>query len=136
MLIDNNTKEYIFEKFVEVDDLFPILEKNDPDFCAAYLHTMLRFVEKYGARHGVIPPSRRTGMLLSEHDIKDVIFNNPATVIIWADGSKTVVKCQEDDCEHMTPESGIAIAIMKKVFGNKGNYNNALRRLVERASNR
>lgn len=29
--------------------------------------------------------------------IKKVIFNGPATIIFWADGDKTVVKCHESD---------------------------------------
>ena len=52
--------------------------------------------------------------------IKDVIFNEPATIILWADGTKTVVKCQEG--EGYDPEKGLAMAISKKVLGNKGNY--------------
>ena len=53
-------------------------------------------------------------------EIKDVIFNEPATIILWADGTKTVVKCQEG--EGYDPEKGMAMAISKKVLGNKGNY--------------
>ena len=30
-------------------------------------------------------------------DIEKVIYNNPATIILWTDGTKTVVKCQEND---------------------------------------
>lgn len=52
--------------------------------------------------------------------IKEVIFNEPATIVIWADGSKTVVKCQEGDT--FDPETGLAMAITKKALGNKGNY--------------
>lgn len=52
--------------------------------------------------------------------IKDVIFNEPATIILWADGTKTVVKCQEG--EGYDPEKGLAMAISKKALGNKGNY--------------
>ena len=52
--------------------------------------------------------------------IKDVIFNEPATIILWADGTKTVVKCQEG--EGYDPEKGMAMAISKKALGNKGNY--------------
>ena len=29
--------------------------------------------------------------------IKDVIFNNPATIVFWGDGTKTVVKKSKDD---------------------------------------
>ena len=53
-------------------------------------------------------------------EIKDVIFNESATIIIWKDGTKTVVKCQEG--EDYDPEKGLAMAISKKALGNKGNY--------------
>ena len=53
-------------------------------------------------------------------EIKDVIFNNPATIVFWADGTKTVVKCQEGDT--FDPEKGLAMAIAKKVYGNKHDY--------------
>ena len=48
------------------------------------------------------------------------MFNNPATIVIWSDGTKTVVKCQEG--ENYDPEKGMAMAISKKALGNKGNY--------------
>ena len=51
--------------------------------------------------------------------IKKVIFNEPATIVIWYDGIKTVVKC---DCESFDPEKGLAMAIAKRALGNKGNY--------------
>ena len=53
-------------------------------------------------------------------EIKNVIFNEPATIILWADGTKTVVKCQEG--EGYDPEKGMAMAISKKALSNKGNY--------------
>lgn len=53
-------------------------------------------------------------------DIKKVIFNDPATIVIWADGEKTVVKCQNN--EPYDPEKGLAMAITKRALGNKGNY--------------
>lgn len=52
--------------------------------------------------------------------IKEVIFNDPATIVIWADGEKTVVKCQNG--EPYDPEKGLAMAITKRALGNKGNY--------------
>lgn len=54
--------------------------------------------------------------------IKDVIFNPPATIVFWSDNTKTVVKCQEGD--EWDAEKGLAMAVAKKYFGNKGNYNN------------
>ena len=52
-------------------------------------------------------------------EIKNVIFNPPATIIFWADNSKTVVKAEN---ETFDPEKGLAMAIAKKALGNKGNY--------------
>lgn len=52
--------------------------------------------------------------------IKKVIFNDPATIVIWADGSKTVVKCQPGDT--FDKEKGLAMAISKRALGDKGRY--------------
>ena len=54
--------------------------------------------------------------------IKNVIFNEPATIVFWEDGSKTVVKCQDGDI--YDPEKGLAMAVSKKALGNHGNYCN------------
>lgn len=52
--------------------------------------------------------------------IKNVIFNGPATIVMWKDGTKTVVQCRGDDV--YDPEKGLAMAISKKVFGNNYSY--------------
>lgn len=51
--------------------------------------------------------------------IKNVIFNDPATIVFWNDGTKTVVKAEDEDFD---PEKGLAMAISKKFLGNQGNY--------------
>lgn len=48
--------------------------------------------------------------------ISRVIFNDPATIILWADGSKTVAKAHGDDA--FDPEKGFAVACAKKLLGN------------------
>ena len=58
--------------------------------------------------------------------IKDVIFNDPATIVLWKDGTKTVVKCGEDDI--YDPEKGLTMAITKKLYGNKGSYYNEIKK--------
>lgn len=58
--------------------------------------------------------------------IKKVIFNDPATVVLWEDGTKTIVKSGDDDI--YDPEKGLAIAIAKKALGNKGNYYNVFKK--------
>lgn len=57
-----------------------------------------------------------------EERIAKVIFNDPATIVMWEDGTKTVVKAGEG--EIFDPEKGLAMAISKKALGNKGNYYN------------
>lgn len=52
--------------------------------------------------------------------IKDVIFNAPATIVFWSDGTKTVVK--SGDYDVYDPEKGLSMAIAKKALGNEGNY--------------
>jgi hypothetical protein len=51
--------------------------------------------------------------------IKDVIFNDPATIVFWADGTKTVVQARD---EKFDPEKGLAMAISKKAMGNTRDY--------------
>lgn len=60
-------------------------------------------------------------------DIKKVIFNNPATIVIWSDNSKTIVKADKEDFD---PEKGLAMAITKKALGNRGNYYNELKKYL------
>jgi hypothetical protein len=57
---------------------------------------------------------------------KKIILNDPATIIFWSDGTKTVVKKNSKD-RKFDPEKGIALCYMKKALGNKGNYNNVFR---------
>lgn len=60
-------------------------------------------------------------------EIRDVIFKKPATIVFWADGTKTVVKAKD---ELFDPEKGLAMAICKKAMGNKGNYYNQIKKWV------
>lgn len=61
-----------------------------------------------------------------DFSIRKVIFNGPATIVYWADGEKTVVKCQENDI--FDPEKGLAMAISKKALGNKSSFNNTFKK--------
>lgn len=59
-------------------------------------------------------------------EIKNVKFNGPATIVFWADGTKTVVKCQDGD--DYSEEVGLAMCIVKKVFGNTSKYNDIFKK--------
>jgi hypothetical protein len=58
-------------------------------------------------------------------EIQNVMFNDPATIVFWADGTKTVVKAVYDEFD---PEKGLAMAIAKKALGNKGKYFNTIKK--------
>lgn len=64
--------------------------------------------------------------------IKNVIFNEPATVVYWDDGDKTVVKCGKG--EQYDPEKGLAMAISKKALGNRGNYFNEFKKWLPKGT--
>lgn len=65
---------------------------------------------------------------ISAFDISNVIFNNPATIVLWDDGTKTVVKCQEGD--EYSEEVGLALCFAKKALGNKPNFNNVFKKWI------
>ena len=50
-------------------------------------------------------------------EIEKVIFNDPATIVFWKDGTKTVVKVKPG--EKFDKWTGLAMASMKKIHGNK-----------------
>lgn len=57
--------------------------------------------------------------------VERIIFNDPATIIIWKDGSKTVVKAHGGD--EFNPLTGVALCYMKKALGNSSRkFNDAL----------
>lgn len=55
-------------------------------------------------------------------EIKNVIFNKPATIVFWSDGTKTIVKCGENDI--YDPEKGLAMAVAKKFLGTNKSHSN------------
>ena len=59
-------------------------------------------------------------------EIKNVKFNGPATSVFWEDGTKTIVKCQDGD--DYSKEVGLAMCIVKKVFGNTSKYNDIFKK--------
>ena len=66
---------------------------------------------------GVTPPK-----------INKVIHNKPATIVFWEDGTKTIVKAQDEDYD---AEKGIAMAYVKKIHQNKGSYFNDIKKWRE-----
>lgn len=86
---------------------------------------------------------------IAAYGIENVIFQNPATIVFWSDGTKTVVNCMDNvedkkkivdgkeviirkprKCDTYSKEAGLAMAIVKKWAGNNGNYNNIFRKFI------
>ena len=99
--------------------------------------------------HGVKVEALLTDQEAGHYGIKRVVFDNPSTIVYWTDGSKTVVTCQDNmqavkkkvdgkEIIVMKPraalsyskEVGLAMCCAKKMFGNKGNYNNIFRKFL------
>ena len=72
---------------------------------------------------------RNKPMIDKKFAIKNVIFNPPATIVFWEDGTKTVVKAS---WEQFDPEKGLSMAIAKKALGNEGNYFNQIKKWTKK----
>lgn len=57
-----------------------------------------------------------------------IIPNPPYTIVLWKDGTKTIVKCTEDD--NYSVGAGFAAAVVKKLYGGKNCAGAAVRRYV------
>lgn len=106
------------------------IEKKD-DSCDAWISSLKNYI-----RRDTEMTARMYGIskieLTPRVKVEKVIFNKPATIIFWSDGTKTVVKCGENDT--YDKEKGFYIACAKKLFGNDykavGRMNKALEMAV------
>lgn len=62
---------------------------------------MRRELSFHGSFHGLFSPKR-------------IIRNGPALIVFWWDGTKTVVKCHNEDFD---VEKGLAMALCRKMWG-------------------
>lgn len=74
------------------------------------------------------PLDKKNELVKSPFEIKKVHFNDPATIVLWADGTKTVVKCGEEDI--YDPQTGLLMCMAKKMYGNTGKFNDILREWI------
>lgn len=63
-------------------------------------------------------------------DVKEVIYNDPAVVVYWKDGTKTVATAQNEDYD---PEKGLAICFAKKALGNSYKGMDRFKRLLKKS---
>lgn len=107
----------------------PDVEKRIGDYRRSPLETLIEN-ERFGLNvydyysYNDWVTTMKTYNAINKDGIKKVHFSGPVTAVIWGDGSKTIVRCDEDEFD---PEKGLAMAIAKHFLGtnkSKGNYYN------------
>lgn len=99
------------------------------EFCTYYDEPLAYFFRDYYDELANDAPSRRKSMKqINMPSIKNVYFNDPVTVVLWNDNTKTIVRCQEGDT--YSKETGLALCIAKKALGNKGNFNDIFKKWI------
>lgn len=81
-------------------DVHDYMQK-DSEFTAANLHRQFQFAPK------------------------EIIYNDAATIVYWTDGTKTVVKCNEND--EYSEYFGFIAAVAKKMYGGTGPINQIIK---------
>lgn len=94
-IVRKNYKEKIGVKFDGI---------NNPDS----EYGLFWFKERFLA---VIPDAS----VLVDDAIKQIIFSGSKTIVLWKDGTKTIVTCGEGDT--YDPYVGFCVAVTKKMFG-------------------
>ena len=98
-----------------------------------YAQTIIDITKNYLNNEYGVPKEEEMIKDYRGRQIDKVMFNPPATIVFWRDGSKTVVKAQ--DGEPFDKEKGLAMAYVKKCCGNLGNYNDIFRKWCKEESN-
>lgn len=105
-----------YKLYEDISSIYPtFIVQHNPKFDMAMVNMLLGSERKYMMNQKTLP------------GIKKVIFNDPATIVLWNDGIKTIVKYDEKTKsgkkkKAFDPEKGLAMAIAKKALGNEGNY--------------
>ena len=63
-------------------------------------------------------------------DVKKIIFSGPKTIVLWTDGTKTIVSMSKDELR-FDPEAAFCAAYTKKMFGT----NSKIKRIIKEKSN-
>lgn len=119
---DNRNSNFFDEFTIVVDNVTPYQKERLLSFYNAACDF---YVTATGPRAHML---RFFGSSNADIKVTKVIYHNPATIVFWSDGTKTVVKCDKNDT--YDPEKGFYIACAKKLFGNNykavGRINKAL----------
>ena len=131
----NSKKEYIYQTALNLIEgcKYNIVADNVTTYTSPVM--VLGYIAKPNLPFGVkcrtiTSATLHSSELLPARGIKNVYFNTEkrTTCVLWDDGTKTIVKCHEDD--DWDVEKAIALCYMKRYFGNRGCYNKVLKKYV------
>lgn len=71
---------------------------------------------EYGGTLSPIYVNGGYGALGNKVYIEKVLYNNPATIVFWSDGTETRNVCPKDTLYN--PDAGLAFCMLKKIMGN------------------
>lgn len=86
-----------------------------------------RFKEAFGELFNL----EENNMSRKSLEVKKVIYSGPCTIVIWADDSKTIVRCQDGDT--YSKEVGLLMCLAKKVWGTNtsgSNFNDYISKVI------
>lgn len=106
-----------------------VLEFNSIEEMADFHDMLLDLAEEIEGVLGVEYEEDGIGMSINlEDEIDKVTFNDPATIVFWKDGTKTISKCHKGDTYNK--ELGLAMCIIRKLCNNR-NYNNVFEKFIK-----
>lgn len=111
MRIYINNKEKKIDDPIVMDGVFKINEVIWNEFPSAEITPKLSTFKTYNKKN----ERKFTPLYLPE--ITEVLFNDPATIVWFEDGSKSVAIAGHDD--KYDRETGLATCLIKRVLGNK-----------------
>ena len=123
------TRDWNLNGYVDMTDLIltrDTTKEQDPINVKGLTNIMTR--EEWKASFSIDADTKRRINKGIRNSIKKVIFNPPATIIIWANDEKTVAKCGPNDT--WDPEKGFAMAALKHYMG-KSNLGWFLRKYAD-----
>lgn len=151
MYNERETNEYLAQMFGGSKKLRNITQGSRATiFCKngfTYAGEVKRVENLFGGRGHAIAAELRIceNPIEGYYGIRDVIYDNPYTIIKWMDGTQTMVCCQDNKqiiekngkkktkflpCENYSKKAGFVLCICKRYFGNDGTYNKVFKKFL------
>lgn len=96
----------------EIEDTKAMVDIHTAEMCKLAINTIC----------GCASQAKQKNETYKIPEVREVRYNGPATIVFWEDNTKTVVKMQPGE-KYYDPDKAFAMAVCKKLFGNKFNRN-------------